>query len=548
MKRLPKSNLFLLPVKASEVTDSTDNMTSMSTTVKLAFVLQTANSNTHQDFLNRSVSFILRDETPNVERRRDDIESALSQITGGHVRVYAVHPALEQPGSVVHAWILYPSKGTVDLRNLQKVASAILGQEAEGESTSGHNVDSSGQMIARMQSNNQSIDTAATLHHQYQTVVWVLIFFVLLIFAFLVSLCCIWCWCCRSPAQLRVWLNGSDTKAPVAQSTLLQHPLFTEGRSLEGLPPMQAPLFVDSQGADKRASVLKYHDKVRKIRPPRQGRAKLKHAVSRSTTTLNTEGVVSGGNSQRTLDPSMLNSLQSSFEEDEDLMDEDLSSRRQADWEKSKRTEIMYIRSPPESLDERQHSVSEADVGDHDEDHRSGSQRQRRSSTKQVSFRMQRLSSSAYERLNSGRVDSDCKRKRSPSNETILSADLVSHAVENSGASTAPQTRRIRLPVSSSSSASDAGTVVCVPGTVDDLVACHEPRAKHSGGGSVVIEECNKSDTDSGIGRGGRGEHVTQLNIRNKGLMEKKDIFAIAYDGVRTQRIRSSDSDSRDSL
>jgi len=54
-----------------------------------------------------------------------------------------------------------------------------------------------------------------------------------------------------------------------------------------------------------------------------------------------------------------------------------------------------------------------------------------------------------------------------------------------------------------------------------------------------VVSE--KSDTDSGLGRDA-GRHVSELNLKNSNLMLKKSIFTVAYDGVKTNRLKSAES------
>lgn len=52
-------------------------------------------------------------------------------------------------------------------------------------------------------------------------------------------------------------------------------------------------------------------------------------------------------------------------------------------------------------------------------------------------------------------------------------------------------------------------------------------------------------DSDSGIHQPG-GIINGNLRLKNRGMMEKKSIFTIAYDGVKTKRLKSADSESYD--
>lgn len=566
------SNIFLLPVKATELVSAAENAISMSTTVQIAFVLLTAKNNLHQDFLNRSVSFILNDSAANVLKRKDDIEKGLTQITGGHVNVYEIHAAEARPGSVVHAWVLYPSdRATVDLRNIQKTAAAILGLEDEPAAPDSRPHDN-----GHKHSNNDSIHTASIIHHEYQTLIWVLIFFILLTIVFLLILCCIWFWCCRSPAHLKVWLDGGQQQA--GRGTPASHTVVQElndktslinqkGRRERGSEG-EAASSMDSGDMRKGSTGytnegFRYHNKVKRIRPPRQSRARLKQGLSRSVTTMNTNDMVYPEDPDRR--SSKMKSMESSFDDD---YDDQESYRTEGTGSKTKgmRTEIMYIRSPPESFDENFRNLSENEIiclaPDAAQDGMSDENFMRRSSTKQVSFLMQRMSTPGHEGEACGSQEL-MKRKRSLSNDTIASADLqqgADSASESVPVTATARTRSNQTPasVSSSSSRSSAkiATTVSVPGTVEEAEQVAEPLSpnrltQHK---SLLRESLDpklmdedKSDSDSGIGRGSKSRQHGDLNIKNKSLMEKKNIFTLAYDGVRTQRIRSSESD-RESL
>lgn len=566
-KHISNSHIFLLPVKASEVSRDSDRLASMSTTVQLAFVLMKEKNNLHEDFLNRSVSFILNDKAENVERRKDDIEKGLTQITGGHVSVHEVHEAHEGRGSLVHAWILYPSQGTVDLRNLQKAAAAILGLEDETQTVTTAAPDTSREKRGQQYSDKESIHTASVIHHDYQALVWVIIFFIILIILFLLCCCCVWCWYLRSPVRFKAWLDGAQRQtlpvsvmpvtspAPVLvmsdRQSLIQHKQSKQRKA--GLEHSSS---VDSDEVDRAVDGytnhgFKYHDKVKKIRPGRQTRARLKQGLSRSTTTMNTNDMVYPEDSDRRL--SKAKSTDSSFDDDEE--DESGATGNQ---EKGRRTEIMYIRSPPESYDENIRTVSENEVtcaqAELNDDAISTETYMRRSSTKQVSFRMQELNSAQQDDEFRDTSSQDFgKRKRSSSNETVVSVDLVRHP-DDSAFESVPepsQRRDSRTPASVSSTESRSlkyVTAVSLPGTVDDdREQDPESHVKsldlgQSGAGKMP-DEANRSDSDSGIGRGSKLYPASDLNIKNKSLMERKNIFAIAYDGVRTQRIRSAESD-----
>lgn len=55
-------------------------------------------------------------------------------------------------------------------------------------------------------------------------------------------------------------------------------------------------------------------------------------------------------------------------------------------------------------------------------------------------------------------------------------------------------------------------------------------------------KNAEKSDSDSGIGHRDSMRPVSELNLKNSKLMEKKSIFTQAYDGVQTSRLKSAES------
>jgi hypothetical protein len=562
-KVLTNGHIFLLPVKATEVVSGSRESSSMSTTVQVAFVLLTGKNNLHQDFLNRSVSFILRDSAINVQNRKDDIEKGLTQITGGHVNVYEIHESTERPGSVVHAWILYPARGTVDLRNLQKTAAAILGLEDETEKEPSAAPDSLPAKNGHIHSHhNESIHTASIVYHDYQTLVLVLIFFIILTIIFLLSLCCIWFCCCRSPSHIKKWLDSSNETAAgkAAVSPLIRSQDVTDKTSLinqQSRKDRDAVSSIDSEDMTKNTdgysnAGFKYHNKVKRIRPARQTRAKLARSV-----TLNTNDMIYPDDSDRR--SSKMKSMESSFDDDYDHVSfskSDGASIRTKD----KRTEIMYIRSPPESFDETyRNSENDVTVLADAEDRNSDGLSLRRSSMKQVSFMMHRMNTPAAA-LPTSETPQSMKRQRSDSNETLVSAELREESASESTPITEVHVSSrpgIGTPSTSSSSNKSVRhvTTVSVPGTVEETDVMHplSPNMLLNSNFNQLLDpklgdEDYRSDSDSGIGRGSkRGQLHGDLNIKNKDLMEKKNIFTLAYDGVRTQRIRSSESD-RDSL
>lgn len=368
-----------------------------------------------------------------------------------------------------------------------------------------------------------SVHTASIIHYEYQTLIWVLIFFIVFTILFLIILLCIWCCCCRNPSQVKLWLDETSQRQQVIQAQQKTVPIERtrmhdtgDGISLMPLTSRkdrasqaEMPSSADTNGFEKGSPSTQRHNystRVKKMRTPHATRAILKPGLSFDT------GTVYLYDSDRR--SSKAKSLTSSFDDGED--DEDESNGRQG-----KRTEIMYIRSPPDSIDDQ----LENEVTSYESN-------ARRSSLKQVKFQTQRPASPNHDATSSQNSDSG-KRKRSPSNDTILSGDPVGSMERLPGASVS-RTEGLRTPDSSLSSGSRTLvplTAVSLPGAVE------EPENGDTKNGE-------RSDSDSGIGRWSKG---SELNIKNKSLMEKKNIFTLAYDTVRTERIRTAESD-RESL
>ena len=247
-------------------------------------------------------------------------------------------------------------------------------------------------------------------------------------------------------------------------------------------------------------------------------------------------------------------SLNSSFDEDYGE-----SHRRREDGRREKKTEIMYIRSPPEPVkdedeDDNFRSISEADAlqmmhesGDYDPTER------RRSSTKQVSFQMQPIfpgeqSVDSYS-VSQKEDERSEKLRRSPSNHTVYSNDRVFICEDADSHALPVETSLVngQRPASRGSGSGGSGkyiTKVTLPGTVEYHGRDEEVIVHSSPSRVIDAERVSASDSDSGIGT---RFQKTELNLKNKNLMEKKSIFTLAYDGVKTDRIQTGGS-GRDSF
>lgn len=234
---------------------------------------------------------------------------------------------------------------------------------------------------------------------------------------------------------------------------------------------------------------------------------------------------------------------------------------------KPKRTEILYIRSPPpqprfdgpRSVSETEMAVFEADDDLEESESGDGRERSRSQGThrakRQVSFKVGSRSRQSKEPVNDddtpihdSRV-SVTRRPRSVSQVTLSSQAAPS---EDSQSMDGKPRRASLANPSTASSQRSAGLVrqATLPGSVEDEGDRDERPASHTHPKMLHEIESDegipsddargrKSDSDSGLGR---SKHVSDLNLKNSNLMQKKSIFTIAYDGVRTDRIKSAES------
>lgn len=264
---------------------------------------------------------------------------------------------------------------------------------------------------------------------------------------------------------------------------------------------------------------------------------------------------------------------------------------------KPKRTEILYIRSPLHAMQSEDRSISEAALRLNDIDESASSAeiartRSRNKAKRQVSFK----ESNDNLRETASVTDSEVfpeklERHRSVSNMTLNSQQQAIQPVP-------PERRPSLLVTTPSDPMSPAGPATheiitgtpgvikrhaSLPGSVDDeLVLDHpgdattEPKAVYGDNVQIVDDRHSPtvpdipppdydvsdqlpsvqpttrlqtevgqakesaSDTDSGIGN--TRTHVSELNLKNSALMQKKSIFTQAYDGMKTTRLKSAES------
>ncbi|XP_074598665.1 cadherin-86C-like [Brevipalpus obovatus] len=76
----------------------------------------------NKDFLNRTVSFVIEEDESRVWSRKEEIENTLTSIVGAEVHVHSVRPDSSNPKlSRIDTWISYPLHSSIDLRNVDKL-------------------------------------------------------------------------------------------------------------------------------------------------------------------------------------------------------------------------------------------------------------------------------------------------------------------------------------------------------------------------------------------------------------------------------------------
>lgn len=491
------------------------------------------------DSFNRSLTFILPDSAAEVEKKRSNLIAILTKLTGGSVEIREIHDTHKSsPGAIVHAWVTYPSKPVpVDLR---KIGELISGENVRQSKSKQQNDNSLNQFPDVTQ--NQ-ITTASILRHEYQTLVYVLIFFVVLTLIFLTILLIIWwCCCCKSSsnATRAKWFHEMATgiKAVADSNTRTANDLVDS---------TNAPVTLISNKKNRREFNQQDSTSSFSLTPPSPKTSK-RNQKKQQQQQQQQEMIRSKHNNDVTFKPPSfkarylnnsypgysMRTLKKKVKPDPGGYDNDAfidDSGKSKSKSQQSTTEIMYIRSPPIQMTdtEDQMHLDETDVDAptyHSSSTHAGNEQSRNAALnennrkRKVSFQMDPVyntsdtTTSTTEASVGPNGKYDLKNLRSASNETILSAEGV--IGNNTDSTTGRVTNNSRDIIDS------RGHVTCVtlPGSV------HE-------------HESDRSDSDSGIGRRSRQE----FNFKNSDLMTKKSIFTLAYDGIKTERIKTADSD-----
>ncbi|XP_022256582.1 cadherin-86C-like, partial [Limulus polyphemus] len=74
----------------------------------------------NQEYLNRTISFIIPLPVEGVLDRKDEIETSFNTLTGARVNIYSVRPHNDsQVRSVASAWVAYPLNSMIDVMNMK---------------------------------------------------------------------------------------------------------------------------------------------------------------------------------------------------------------------------------------------------------------------------------------------------------------------------------------------------------------------------------------------------------------------------------------------
>lgn len=491
------------------------------------------------DSLNRSLTFILPDSAAEVEKKRGNIITLLTKLTGGVVEIREIHDTHKSsPGAIVHAWVTYPSKPLpVDLRRVSELITGEMTRQSKSKQQDK-------ETLTPQMTPNQ-INTATILRHEYQTLFHFLIFFVILILLFLLCLMFICCCCCKSTS------NATTAKWCQQMATGIKAVADGQGQGDTLVTVHDAPglTSVTSHKRDgQRRGLLQQQDSTSSysVTPPspkggkKNGKKQQEMIRSKHNTdvTFKPPGF-KGRYSHNSYPGYSMRTLKKKVKPDpggggggaggEGVINDAYIDDSGKLHHQQATTEIMYIRSPPVQMTdtEDQTHFDETDV-DAPNSQAILTQSQSRNALneqmrrRKVSFQMDPVYNSSDTTTTASRADVtrnekvDYNEMRSASNETIVSAEGITGLTDSAG--------RATVTTGASRDPSNVTTMhvtrVTLPGSTQEI-------------------ESDRSDSDSGIGRRSRQE----WNFKNADLMTKKSIFTLAYDGVKTERIKTADSD-----
>ncbi|XP_076365618.1 cadherin-86C-like isoform X2 [Tachypleus tridentatus] len=129
-----------------------------------------------QDYLNRTIYFVIPRPVDDVKTRKGDIARSLSTLIGSKVLIYSLEPFEgDQKKTLAKAWVSFPQKSTVNIEDMQLAVSNIYG---------------------RQYSQEEEIREKMVKKKDYDIIFWLFIALVILVFLILLICCCCWRWCC----------------------------------------------------------------------------------------------------------------------------------------------------------------------------------------------------------------------------------------------------------------------------------------------------------------------------------------------------------------
>ncbi|KAI1291952.1 hypothetical protein HDE_07304 [Halotydeus destructor] len=459
----------------------------------------------------------------------------------------------------LNAW----TNETVDTRNVAIVEVVVAVKDVKEESSK--------PAIKLSQAN--AVNLFADMAHKTQLVLWILLALVILTMVFLI--CLISCWCCCRFREKRNKLvpleengkviaenaavTGSDTKPMIISSNQNNFYEKTSAR------PMSAPNDALDQvdGVVDRAQGGKYF-RSRHGTPSFSGRA-----VSENRGYISDKDVRTYEGRARNLRHVESSTGTYILVDDVDRQHYRMFGRVRGKKSKPrvKQTEILYIRSPPPANSSEYYgrSVSETAIQLDEEDDIDSIEsantrledKKREKGSRQVSFK---VNSDQVSMSTDQEPIYSIPQKRNRSVSTVTLSSKAGNGANHHSQSQSKLKSPPPLPGSVEYDEEEEEEVgrsdtqpksiyndnqpernsnVQTPNTEMPELASTGDQLEPSGTQKPDAIE-PKSDSDSGIGN--TRHKVSELNLKNKNLMEKKSIFTIAYDGVKTTRLKSADS------
>ena len=190
-----------------------------------------------QNYINRTVVFIVNDSEQIVKRKKAEYERYLSEMASGRVRIKTVQESPIQTNlpnrTLVYSTITYPTQSVVNVNKVNWYSAKILGAPPNMLNVPGGwswfnltGVNRQGRN--QLDTNTHSVKTAGLDSHSFIT--WLLIMIILITLIFLIILIAIWCYFCGCKKRKNK-INSADStnyyshhlKAQQMNRQLLKH-------------------------------------------------------------------------------------------------------------------------------------------------------------------------------------------------------------------------------------------------------------------------------------------------------------------------------------